>query len=208
MISHLVEVILYAFIPAYLVGSIPFGYLMGSFNGIDIREHGSSNIGATNVWRVLGKKWGMATFVLDFLKVPGAALVIGYIQPAILLSTLGAIFVLVGAVVGHNYPICLKFKGGKGIATSAGGLLWLLPIPFLVIVVVWVVVFGISRYVSLASIVSAAILPFVVLFIKYGEWKLFWFCSGLSLLAIWRHRTNIQRLKEGTELGWKKKGTS
>jgi glycerol-3-phosphate acyltransferase PlsY len=197
--------LLYAFLPAYGVGSVPFGYVVGRLNGIDIRKQGSGNIGATNVWRVLGKKWGIPTFILDFLKVWIAAWIVLLLDPALLDHTVGRLLILLGAVIGHNFPVWLKFKGGKGIATSAGGLLWLLPGPFLVVAVVWGIVFAIFRYVSLASILGAVALPVAVFFFRKGEWMLFWFCFCLSLLAIWRHRQNIERLIKGTEHGWKKK---
>jgi glycerol-3-phosphate acyltransferase PlsY len=203
VMENIFKLLIFGFLPAYLLGSIPFGFIAGRIRGIDIRQHGSGNIGATNVWRVLGKKWGIPTFTLDFLKVPVAALIVKFIQPDVLHQTLGSLFILVGGVLGHNYPICLKFKGGKGIATSAGGLLWLLPIPFAIVVVVWGIVFGISRYVSLASVLSAAALPLAVLIFERGEWAVFWFCLALSIMAIWRHRINIQRLREGTEYAWK-----
>ncbi len=202
--ERIIELVLFAFVPAYFVGSIVFGYIIGKIKGIDIRQFGSGNIGATNVWRVLGKQWGIPTFILDFLKVPVAGLLIKYVHPGALQSDLGPLLVLVGGVIGHNYPIWLKFKGGKGIATSAGGLLWLLPYPFIVVVVVWLGTFLISRFVSLASIVSAAVLPIAVLVMNPGRWTLFVFCTALAILAIWRHRQNMQRLMQGTEMGWKK----
>jgi glycerol-3-phosphate acyltransferase PlsY len=200
-----VEVFIFAFVPAYLLGSIPFGFIAGRFKGIDIRDYGSGNIGATNVWRVLGRKWGLPTFILDFLKVPMAALIIHLCYPIILLHPMGAIGVVLGCVLGHNFPICLKFKGGKGIATSAGGLLWLLPHSFFVIVAVWGLTFWLFRFVSLASILSAITLPITILVFEYGNWKLFWICTGLAVMAIWRHKANITRLMNGTESSWKKK---
>ena len=125
------------FLPAYLIGSIPYGYLFGRLKGIDIRQCGSGNIGGTNVWRVLGREWGLLIFVLDFLKVPVAFWIhqklyglmgIAPLEPW--LESMALILLFLGGVLGHNYPVWLKFKGGKGIATSAGGLLLLMPKAF------------------------------------------------------------------------------
>lgn len=202
--TRALEYIIFALIPAYLVGSIPFGYIVGRMNGIDIRDYGSHNIGATNVWRVLGRKWGLPTFIMDFLKVPMTCVFVAIFHRSILHQSVPSILILCGCVLGHNYPITLQFKGGKGIATSAGGLFCLQPIPFVIVAVIWGITFWVWRYVSLASIVSAAILPFAVLLIN-GDWLWFGFCVCLSALAIWRHRANIDRLLKGTEMGWKKK---
>ncbi|MBI4025358.1 MAG: glycerol-3-phosphate 1-O-acyltransferase PlsY [Verrucomicrobia bacterium] len=198
-------------LPAYFVGSIPWGYLFGLLKGLDIRQHGSGNIGATNVWRVLGRNWGIATFILDFFKAPAAVVAVAFLEshlsgPRILSSWAEAsvdLVPLVGAVLGHNYPCWLKFKGGKGIATSAGGLLWLMPKGFLVGLMIWIAVFAIWRYVSLASITGCVALP-VAAWIFYRDHFL-WIgiCCFLSVMAVWRHRENIRRLIQGTEHRWK-----
>lgn len=200
-------------LPAYMVGSIPYGYLFGRFKGIDIRQHGSGNIGATNVWRVMGKWWGMLAFVLDFLKVFVAAWLSSFVhQLAVIgpseahVEVMTQLFIFLGSVLGHNFPIWLKFRGGKGIATSAGGLLWLMPQAFLVTILTWVVTFGLFRYVSLASIISASTVPMSV-WILYPHAKrsvLFVFSCVLAVMAIWKHRANIQRLVQGTEHQWSK----
>lgn len=202
------------FLPAYLVGSVPFGYIFGYLQGIDIRNQGSGNIGATNVWRVLGKRWGICTFFLDFLKVPISAYITYPFAhkffPAHapqLAYDLGAVFVFLGAVIGHNHPLWLRFKGGKGIATSAGGLLWLMPHSFLVVLLIWIVVFAIFRIVSLASIVAAVVLPPATL-LFFGGGVLFWFCIVLATLAIMRHRANLDRLRKGTEPRWQRSSAS
>ncbi len=198
------------FLLAYLVGSIPYGYLFGKLKGINIQQHGSGNIGATNVGRVMGKGWGILTFVLDFLKVPLAAFIKDYSKDWFPLSftswesSLLDILLLLGAVIGHNYPIWLKFKGGKGIATSAGGLLWLVPQAFLVIAITWIITFLIFRYVSLASIIGAVALPISILILNPKNSLLLVFSCFLAAMAIWRHRTNIQRLLAGTESSWTK----
>ena len=209
-LSRITELsLIYSFF-AYLIGSIPSGYIFGKLRGIDIRQHGSGNIGATNVWRVMGKGWGTLTFAFDFSKVFLAAFIKDYskswlpLPPTPWEASLLDIFLLLGAVVGHNYPVWLKFKGGKGIATSAGGLLWLMPQAFLVVTITWIIVFSIFRYVSLASIVSAIVLPLSILALDPKNFLLLAFSSFLSGMAIWRHRANIERLMTGTEHQWKR----
>lgn len=187
---------------AFLLGSVPTGYLVGRLRRIDIRQHGSGNIGATNVLRTLGKPLGILVFVIDALKGLAAVLVplwlLGPDVPAWLPVMAG-----VAAVAGHNYTPWLGFKGGKGIATSAGVLLGLMPWAVLVVAVVWFAVFSATRYVSLASMLAALALPVAVA----GLWSagiggnapLLVFALLLSALAIWRHRSNIGRLRAGTE---------
>ncbi len=192
---------------AYLVGSVPYGYLFGRLKGIDLRQLGSGNIGATNVWRVMGKGWGITAFILDFLKVYLAYLLIKLVFPIEIIRSLSEeerCILFLGAVVGHNYPIWLKFKGGKGIATSAGGLLWLLPEVFLVVLLIWVLFFAIFRYVSLASIACATTLPIATWIFYSKEFVFIGFSVLISLIAIWRHHSNIQRLIQGTEHRWTK----
>jgi glycerol-3-phosphate acyltransferase PlsY len=213
---------------AFLLGSIPFGLIIAKIKGVNIREHGSGNIGATNVLRVVGKKYGIACLLLDALKglVPTviAISLIRFhgIQNPMTLSgllphagefpmlTAQAFQVITGlfAVLGHNYSPWVGFKGGKGIATSAGVLIALMPAAIVILAAVWALVFAVTRYVSLASIVAAAALPLVTLWgswfhgkIQDGTWNkpLFLFSLTLAILAIWKHRSNIQRLLAGTE---------
>lgn len=213
---------------AFLLGSIPFGLLIAKAKGIDIRQHGSGNIGATNVFRVVGKKYGLSCLLLDALK--------GFIPVVVAISLIhfegmknpmsihalatyaqnfnmptAQIFqVLTGlcAVLGHNYSPWVGFKGGKGIATSAGVFIALMPAAIVILMVVWLLAFVISRYVSLASIIAAAALPLVTLWgswfhgkIQNNTWNkpLFVFTVILAALAIWKHRSNIVRLRNGTE---------
>ncbi len=199
--------LVFFFLPAYLVGSIPYGYIIGRLKGVDIRKQGSGNIGATNVWRVLGKGWGMTTFVLDFLKVPLASKCISrlVVPPPPDLLGWALITIFLGAVIGHNFPIWLKFKGGKGIATTAGGLLGLMPHAFLLVLAVWIVVFTVFRYVSLASLAAALVLPPATWFFARGDKVLLGFSCLLAVMAIWRHRSNIQRLLGGTEHKWSRR---
>lgn len=222
---------------AFLLGSIPFGLLIAKARGIDIRAHGSGNIGATNVLRVMGKKYGIPCLLLDILKgfIP-VAIAVNLIQitgrpvqvplglpdawalklaagdalKAQIVHILTALF----AVLGHNYSPWVGFKGGKGIATSAGVLLGLMPFAVIILLAVWVLLFLTTRYVSLASIGAAAILPLLTLWgswhhgrIQDGTWNkpLFVFTIIIAVLAIWKHRSNIQRLRAGTENRFERK---
>jgi glycerol-3-phosphate acyltransferase PlsY len=186
----------------FLVGSVPTGYLLGRARGLDIRQHGSGNIGATNVWRVMGRNWGLVAFAADFLK--------GFL-PLLLLKLYGTqallgwqtdlLLVLCGlaAIVGHNYTPWLGFKGGKGIATSAGVLGALLPPVLGVALSLWIVVTLATRYVSVASILAAASLAPLAWWFYPGQWILFGLACLAGVLAIYRHVSNIRRLLAGTE---------
>jgi glycerol-3-phosphate acyltransferase PlsY len=198
---------------AFLLGSIPTGYLVARAKGIDIRQHGSGNIGATNVFRTLGKPLGVLVFFLDALKGFAAVAVASALAPATGdTGTWAGIVAAVAAIAGHNYTPWLGFRGGKGIATSAGVLLALMPLAVLAIAIVWFLVFQISRYVSVASIAAAAALPVAIAaFWHYGlggNAPLLGFALLISLLAIWRHRSNIQRLMNGTESRFHRKTAS
>ena len=187
---------------AFLLGSVPTGYLVARAKGIDIRRHGSGNIGATNVLRTLGKPLGIFVFVVDALKGFTAVWLPHFLAAAPLPEWL-PMAAAVAAILGHNYTPWLGFKGGKGIATSAGVLLALMPWAVLAIAAVWFVVFSTTRYVSLASMSAAAALPVAVALLWHfgvgGHLSLLIFALLISALAIWRHRSNIQRLRDGTE---------
>jgi glycerol-3-phosphate acyltransferase PlsY len=198
-------------IVGYLIGSIPSGYLVARTQGVDIRQHGSKNIGATNVLRVMGKKWGYLVFLCDsfkgFLAVKLGLLIAAH---SLLSPVLGGVIAAISCILGHNYTFWLGFKGGKGIATSGGVILALFPIPLICCVaLVWVVVFYLGKYVSLASIASAVALPFAVFLTvaKTGAdfWTLFGFSVLIAAMAIWRHQSNIVRLVNGTESRFEKK---
>lgn len=216
---------------AFLLGSIPFGLLIAKAKGIDIRQHGSGNIGATNVLRIVGKKYGITCLLLDALKgfipvaiatnliqiagrpiqVPlGLPESLALILPAgeAMKGQLAHILTALAAVMGHNYSPWVGFKGGKGIATSAGVLIALMPFAVIILLAVFAIVVFTTRYVSLASIVAAAVLPLVTLWgswhhgrIQDGTWNkpLFVFTILIAISAIWKHRTNIRRLLNGTE---------
>ncbi|OLC28617.1 MAG: acyl-phosphate glycerol 3-phosphate acyltransferase [Verrucomicrobia bacterium 13_1_40CM_4_54_4] len=185
---------------SYLLGSIPAGYLVGRIAGIDIRKVGSGNIGATNVTRTLGRRYGYLVFVVDFAK--GAV--------AVCIST--EIYGIVGAVfcvLGHVFPIWLKLKGGKGVATSAGVLFGLMPLAALIGGVVWVFTFEVTRYVSVASVTTAVILPVAVLGLMHARhtngMEMFYFSLCLAAVVVFRHRSNLSRLVHGTEPRFKRK---
>ncbi|NLX13219.1 MAG: glycerol-3-phosphate 1-O-acyltransferase PlsY [Phycisphaerales bacterium] len=207
--------IVLAWLGGYLCGSIPFGLLLGLLKGVDIRTQGSGNIGATNAGRVLGKPYGLAVFALDGLKGLMPTVLFG-----ILLRAEGrldaAAFLLwvamvAACVMGHMFPVFLKFKGGKGVATSLGAVLGLYPYltwAGLLAFGLWIVLTWASRYVSVGSI--GAVIGFPVIFAllasSHDEWGTFqelWplhaFSVALALLVIYRHRSNIRRLLAGTE---------
>jgi acyl phosphate:glycerol-3-phosphate acyltransferase len=192
---------------SYLLGSIPAGYLAGRIARADIRTMGSGNIGATNVTRVLGKRYGYPVFVIDFLKgliaVRLSILLAKQMQLPETLTQLIGIIAAVACVVGHAFPVWLRFKGGKGVATSAGALSGLMPLAALVGGVIWFAAFKMTRYVSVASITAAIALPiiiFIVLSRSEGHGGiLFYFSICLAALVVLRHRSNLVRLANGTE---------
>jgi acyl phosphate:glycerol-3-phosphate acyltransferase len=190
---------------AYLLGSIPTGFLLAKGRGIDIRKVGSGNIGATNVFRILGKPAGVLVLLADAAKgwlavFVVAKLVSGWFYPDAG-STASEWFRLcagMAAILGHNYTCWLYFKGGKGIATSAGVLVALVPVPLLIILSIWIIVFAFTRYVSLASISASFSLPFAAWVV--GESRtIVLVTAGLAALAIYKHKANIKRLINGTE---------
>src|SRR6266511_2664668 len=154
-------------IGSYLLGSIPFGYLAGRIAGIDIRKCGSGNVGATNVIRTLGKSYGYPVFVADFLKGFGAVkmslLIATRVQSEWNSPEMFGILAAISSVIGHSFPVWLRFKGGKGVATSAGALFALAPVPALVGAAIWILTFWLTRYVSVASVAAAAALPLIIL---------------------------------------------
>ncbi len=186
-----------------MIGSIPFGLLVARFKGINIQKVGSCNIGATNVFRCVGKGWGLFTFILDVLKGFVTAFFIARAvreglssEYQIALSLLYACL----AVAGHNWSIFLRFKGGKGVATTVGAILGVAPIMVAVGFVAWLIIFLATRYVSLASILTAIIITVYAWITKSeGQLLLPSVLTILALLMIWRHKTNIQRLLNGTE---------
>lgn len=223
---------------AFLLGSIPFGLFIAKAKGIDIRNHGSGNIGATNVFRIVGKKHGLTCLLLDALKgfIP-VAIAINLVrvagsnppwislpfpeswtlvQPQIAQFSVQLVHVLTAlfAVLGHNYSPWIGFKGGKGIATSAGVVIALMPAAIVILIIIFFATLLLTRYVAIASIVSATALPILthlgarfhknaagISLWEAGTWNkpLFFFALLIGLLAIWKHRTNIRRLRDGNE---------
>ncbi len=191
---------------AFLIGSIPFGYLIGRTAGVDVRTHGSGNIGATNVGRVLGKKWGLFVFFLDFLK--------GYVPLLLAYGGLVGkdpgpvpIIILVwglAVILGHNYTPWLKFRGGKGIATSAGVVCALIPQTGLASIALWILLILTTRYVSVASMGAALSLLLCTIALDGSHLEHFIFGCAVCVLSLWRHRANISRLRAGTEPKWKR----
>jgi glycerol-3-phosphate acyltransferase PlsY len=209
---------LWLLIPSgFLLGSIPFGLLLGKLKGVDIREHGSGNIGATNVFRTLGKKSGILCLFLDFCKGFIPVMIADHLVSAGTLGQSIEVGTALAAILGHNYSPWIGFKGGKGIATSAGALGALMPpIALVVVVLIFVIVTFTTNYVSVGSIVAAIALPILTLYGSYhhgkiadGTWNipLFIFTLIAGILAVWKHRTNITRLRAGTEnkIGQRKK---
>ena len=179
---------------AYLLGSIPTGFILGAWAGVDVRKSGSGNVGATNVARVLGKRQGVYTLIADVAK--------GFI-PAFIALQLGltaAIAALVGtaAFLGHLFPLFLRFKGGKGVATALGVFLALAPLATAILILLFAGVMLVSRTVSLGSMVAAAAAPAVFWYLSYGT-GLIASSAFLAVVIIVRHRGNIQRLLAGTE---------
>jgi glycerol-3-phosphate acyltransferase PlsY len=200
-----------AVIGAYLLGSIPFGLLIAKAHGKDLRSIGSGNIGATNVSRALGRKWAYVCFALDVLKGLVPMLVIMLIaKPAGVVMLLLWLVVGCAAISGHIFPIYVKFKGGKGVATSFGVALGLWPyytICALFAIAIWVAAVLIWRYVSLASIAASVSFPLVLILTIilrqswdfFSLWPLLIAATAIPLMVIIRHRENIKRLLEGTE---------
>jgi acyl phosphate:glycerol-3-phosphate acyltransferase len=190
-----------AAVAAYFIGSIPTGFLVARAKGIDIRTVGSGNIGATNVFRAVGKVAGTFVLLVDALK--GCAPVL-WIAPLCLRVDSAAapdtlkIIAGISAILGHNYTCWLRFKGGKGIATSAGAFGALTPQPLGIAFLAWILVFALSRYVSLASIVAAVALPVATWLLPFSL-PLRIITTVIGALAIFKHRANIQRLMAGTE---------
>lgn len=216
------EIIVFMVYPiaGYLLGSIPFGLIIGKLHGVDIRQQGSGNIGSTNVGRVLGKKWGYVCFLFDVAKGLLPVLVGGrYLRHMYLLEN-GQVMPMQGqaawlliaaaCIVGHMFSIYLRFRGGKGVATSLGVVLGIWPyftLTAVVALLIWIGVWGITRYVSLASMAAALSFPaaFASLIGRLESWvfrdliPLFIFSCVMAGLVILKHRSNIRRLLAGTE---------
>ena len=198
------------FLLGYLIGSVNFAVLVAKKHGVDILKEGSGNPGATNVKRVLGKGPGNLVFALDALKgfvgagLPYLLLRVEENAAAADIHFTVCVAGFIGTLLGHCFSCFLKFKGGKGVASTIGGLLVLLPVPILIGAAVWGLIFTLSRYVSLASIALGVSLPLscwlLPLFTKltFGQPE-FWFAAAIAAFNVWTHRSNIGRLLAGTE---------
>jgi acyl phosphate:glycerol-3-phosphate acyltransferase len=191
--------IIFVLIISYLFGSIPFSYIFTRYiKGEDIRNIGSGNIGATNATRALGLYYGLIIVGLDIFK---GFFAVWLTQLIFNNSTSINIFFIAGlfAIIGHNYSIFLKFSGGKGVATTLGVLLRLLPGTFFIYVFIWIIIVLLSRYVSLASLISAISLPFSTYFYYNSNVYYAIFVFILAVFIIYRHHSNIKRLFKGNE---------
>lgn len=179
---------------AYLLGSIPTGFIIGTLSGIDVRQAGSGNVGATNVARVIGKREGLLTLLGDVAKGFIPVYLSVYLELELTITGVVAL----AAFLGHLYPLFLGFQGGKGVATALGIFLSLAPMAAVVLIFVFSFVAMVSRIVSLASLIAAGVAPVAFWFFSYPP-ILVWLSLLIGLLIVWRHRDNIQRLISGAE---------
>ena len=194
---------------AYVVGSIPAAYIAGRMRGVDLRKHGSGNLGATNVIRVLGTKIGLAVFAFDVAKGALPTLLLPRVVTGSASPELVAIACGIAAIVGHTRPVFLRFgRGGKGVATAAGVFLALAPVPTLLVLVVFAVVLLSSGYVSLGSLLSATMLPILIAVTLGPRSPVFALSALVATFVFWTHRANIARLRSGEEHRFGKPGTS
>lgn len=189
---------------AFLVGSVPTGYLVARAYGVDIRQVGSGNIGATNVLRSVNRWAGRGVFAVDMLK----GFLPAFLAPMLLPqpdNSVTQIIACLCAILGHNYTPWLGFHGGKGVATAAGGFLAICWPALFIVAAIWIVVFYLSHYVSLGSIIAVAALPPLVFAFSNRNWKFTAFATFVAVVTIARHKSNIQRLLAGTEHKFEKK---
>jgi glycerol-3-phosphate acyltransferase PlsY len=186
--------ILLVVVVSYLLGSIPFGYLAGRMRGVDLRTTGSRNVGATNVFRTLGKGIGIAVMAADIAKGLAAALL-----GRALLDDPWPLLAALAAVTGHVFPVWLNFRGGKGVAVAAGAVIGLMPDVSLLLVAGWLLIVLLTRYVSLASVACALAFTPLVWAFGYDAWHIA-FAALVSIAVLARHRSNVVRLLRGQEL--------
>ncbi|MGN0990133.1 MAG: glycerol-3-phosphate 1-O-acyltransferase PlsY [Candidatus Ventricola sp.] len=195
MTNNLIAVVI-VIVAGYLLGSISTGVVLSrAFAKTDIRSQGSGNAGTTNMLRVLGRKMALLTFIGDMLK----GIIAVFIGKWLVGGELGGLLGVVGAVLGHYYPLYFGFKGGKGIATSFGSLLFVFPVQALLAFAVFLILVAITHYVSVGSVAAAVTLPLLIVITRFSE-PVLWIitvCIGASV--IWRHRANIKRLMNHTE---------
>ena len=180
----------------YLLGSISTGVVISkALSKTDIRTHGSGNAGTTNMLRVLGRKAALLTFIGDMLK----GIIAVFFGKWLVGGELGGLLGVVGAVLGHYYPLYFGFKGGKGIATSFGSLLFVFPVQALLAFTVFLILVGVTHYVSVGSVAAAIVLPLLVVFTRFAQPQLWIITACIGASVVWRHRANIQRLMNHTE---------
>lgn len=198
---------------SYLLGAVPFALLLGKINGIDVRKIGSGNVGAMNLGRVLGRKWFFAVFGLDMIKGLVPSLVVGWMlsneSGSPVVRDLCRLGIGLLAVVGHNYPVYIGFRGGKGVSTSLGVALGVYPeftLPGVICFFVWATGLGLTRMSSVGSMAGAVAFP--LLYILWSRWRgealadrwpFLFFAIGIAVMVLWRHRANIARIIAGTE---------
>ncbi len=186
-----------AVVIAYLAGAIPFGYLLVKLtSGRDVRAAGSGNIGATNVLRTSGRAAGVVTLLLDIGKGYFAVWAAGRLTEG---SELWMSLSALGVMAGHAFPVFLKFRGGKAVASCVGAFLRLTPLPLAAVLAVFVVTVAVTRYVSLGSVLAAALLPLAVWLISHPPWPVTLSACVAGAFIVWRHGANIRRLRAGTE---------
>ena len=185
-------------VASYLLGAIPTSYLAGRiFRGIDLREHGSKNLGATNVYRTLGWRYAIPVGLVDIAKGLVPVLVFA---PRVSDAQLFALACGAAAILGHVFSVFVRFRGGKGVATAAGVMLGLAPLALGVALAIWLVVLKLSGYVSLASIAAAAGFPLAVYLLERPDQpEILWLDGLVAASIIWLHRANVRRLLNGTE---------
>ena len=184
-------------VAAYVIGAIPFGYLLVRLrSGKDVREMGSGNIGATNVLRTTGPALGVLTLLLDIAKGAFAVWVADYITQGSMLWMTGA---ALAVIAGHAFPVFLKFKGGKAVASFIGAFLYLTPAPLLATLLLFVITVAVSRYISLGSIVAAGLFPLAVWLIEHPPYYVVLAAVISGALIVYRHRGNIDRIRAGNE---------
>lgn len=182
---------------SYLLGAVPTSYLVARlFKGIDLREQGSRNLGATNLYRTLGWKFAVPVGLFDVAK---GALPVVLLGPRVPEIALFPVYCGVAAIIGHVFSVFVGFKGGKGVATAAGVVLGLAPLALLAVAVVWAVVVKLSGYVSLGSVIAAALFPVAAELLHPARPEPLWIDIGLAVFLIVKHRSNLQRLIQGTE---------
>ncbi len=196
--------IIICIVVGYIFGCFQTGYFYGKIKGVDIRKHGSGNSGATNTLRVLGKKAGIITYFGDAIKAIAAILIMRFLVfPSVEYIELIKLYTGLGVVLGHNYPFYLKFKGGKGIATTSAVMICTNLYFFIPGLIIFFGAFLITKYVSVGSLLLSASFPIMVAIAYPGNWHMLILSLIFCALAFWRHRANIKRLINGTENGFR-----